>query len=118
MSIGKDSPEGNEPAIDCVYRINDADGSRFVRECGVKGPCIKKCPAYISPRPTIDLTADQARAFLGQWIEVDWNGGSMGGLLAKVDDGWLVVDYGFGVLLAEVTRFSVTAKPPDNSCIG
>ena len=71
------------------------------------------------------MTEEEARKFLGKDCTIEWKDpetgeeGGMGGLVAKVKDDWIMVDYGYGAYLPHVTSIEEvhfeTVEVPDAS---
>lgn len=51
------------------------------------------------------ITKEQASKFIGRHCNIEWEGGGMSGTVAVIDEeGYLVVDYGYGIHLNDITK--------------
>jgi len=64
------------------------------------------------------LEVEEARKWIGKDCCIHWDDpqttsgkGGMEGGVAKVEDGWLVVDWGWGVLVGAITHIHLASEP-------
>lgn len=62
------------------------------------------------------MTEEEARQYVGQYCDIRWPHGGMAGIIVEVKEGWVVVDWGIGADLKDVT--SITPFVRDETKLG
>jgi len=59
------------------------------------------------------MTEDEVKKYLNRYCNICWKNGGMTGIVVKVENGWLEVDYGYGIRIEDIERIEVIPEPPD-----
>ena len=59
------------------------------------------------------MTEEEAKRYLNKYCNIYWkNGGRTAGKVVRIKNGWLEVDYGYGIRIEDIERIEVISEPP------